>query len=44
MQQLLDSPLVVASRHLDRPAIFDGVRTAAVGWDGREPIRRAWPS
>jgi catechol 2,3-dioxygenase-like lactoylglutathione lyase family enzyme len=27
-----------------RQRIFDGVRTAAVGWDGSEPIRRTWPS
>jgi hypothetical protein len=27
-----------------RRRIFDGVRTAAVGWDGSEPIRRAWPT
>jgi hypothetical protein len=27
-----------------RQRIFDGVRTAAIGWDGSEPIRRTWPS
>jgi len=27
-----------------RQRIFEGVRTAAIGWDGSEPIRRAWPS
>ena len=27
-----------------RRRIFDAIRTAAVGWNGSEPIRRAWPS
>jgi len=27
-----------------RERIFTGVREAARGWDGRDPIRRAWPS
>ena len=27
-----------------RKRIFDAVREAAIGWDGRDPIRRAWPS
>ena len=27
-----------------RQRIFDGVRLAAVGWDGTDPIRRQWPS
>ncbi|HJQ58748.1 MAG TPA: VOC family protein [Vineibacter sp.] len=26
-----------------RRKIFDAIRTAAVGWDGRDPIRRSWP-
>jgi catechol 2,3-dioxygenase-like lactoylglutathione lyase family enzyme len=27
-----------------RMRIFDAVREAAVGWDGRDPVRRQWPS
>jgi hypothetical protein len=27
-----------------RRRIFDAIRTAAVGWDGRDPIRRSWPT
>jgi hypothetical protein len=27
-----------------RMRIFDAVRSAAVGWDGSDPIRRKWPS
>ena len=27
-----------------RRRIFEGVRTAAIRWDGSEPIRRTWPS
>ena len=27
-----------------RRRIFDGVREAAVDWDGSDPIRRAWPT
>ena len=27
-----------------RMRIFDAVRAAAMGWDGRDPIRRAWPT
>jgi hypothetical protein len=27
-----------------RMRIFDAVREAAVGWDGRDPIRQNWPS
>ena len=27
-----------------RRRIFDGIRQAAVGWDGSDPIRRAWPT
>jgi hypothetical protein len=27
-----------------RKRIFDAVREAAVGWDGRDPIRQNWPS
>ena len=26
-----------------RRRIFDAVRRAAIGWDGRDPIRRDWP-
>jgi hypothetical protein len=26
-----------------RRRIFDAVREAAVGWDGRDPIRTGWP-
>ena len=26
-----------------RMRIFDAVRQAAIGWDGRDPIRRDWP-
>jgi len=26
-----------------RRSIFDQIRAAAVGWDGRDPIRREWP-
>jgi len=26
-----------------RMRIFDAVREAAIGWDGRDPIRREWP-
>jgi hypothetical protein len=25
-------------------AIFDAVRTAAVDWDGTDPIRTGWPN
>ncbi len=28
----------------EREAIFSGIRTASVGWDGAEPIRTQWPS
>lgn len=27
-----------------RRAIFDGIRNAAVGWDGTDPIRNSWPA
>ena len=27
-----------------RRRIFDAVRQAAIGWDGSDPIRRAWPT
>jgi hypothetical protein len=27
-----------------RKAIFDALRVAAVGWDGRDPIRAGWPN
>ena len=27
-----------------RRHIFDAVREAAVGWDGRDPIRTGWPT
>ena len=27
-----------------RKRVFDAVRDAAKNWDGRDPIRRAWPS
>lgn len=27
-----------------RQRIFDGIRKAAIGWDGSEPIRRSWPT
>ena len=27
-----------------RRRIFDGVREAAIGWDGSDPIRRQWPT
>jgi hypothetical protein len=27
-----------------RRRIFDAVREAAVGWDGRDPIRTGWPT
>lgn len=26
-----------------RRRIFDAVREAAIGWDGRDPIRTDWP-
>ena len=26
-----------------RRGIFDAVREAAIGWDGRDPIRQDWP-
>ncbi len=27
-----------------RMRIFDAIRAAAAGWDGRDPIRRQWPT
>ncbi len=27
-----------------RRRIFDGIRTAAIGWNGTDPIRRTWLS
>lgn len=27
-----------------RARIFDAIKAASVGWDGREPVRRTWPS
>jgi hypothetical protein len=27
-----------------RKRIFDAVRAAAVGWDGRDPVRTGWPT
>ncbi len=27
-----------------RRAIFDGVRAAAIDWDGSDPVRAEWPS
>ncbi len=37
---------VIEMAHLTpaRRRIFDQIRAAAVGWDGRDPIRRQWPS
>jgi hypothetical protein len=27
-----------------RKRIFDGVRAAAQNWDGKDPVRRSWPT
>jgi hypothetical protein len=27
-----------------RKRIFDAIRSAAMGWDGADPVRRAWPT
>ena len=37
---------VIEMAHLTpaRRRIFDQIRAAAVGWDGRDPVRRQWPS
>jgi hypothetical protein len=37
---------VIEMAHLTptRRRIFDQIREAAVGWDGRDPIRRQWPT
>lgn len=37
---------VIEMAHLtpEREAIFDAIRSASIGWDGAEPIRRHWPS
>ena len=37
---------VIEMAHLTdgRKRIFDAVRAAAVGWDGRDPVRRSWPT
>lgn len=34
----------MADMTVGRRRIFDGVRAAADGWDGRDPIRDEWPS
>lgn len=34
----------IADMTPERAAIFDGIRKAAVGWTGDEPIRTQWPS
>ena len=28
----------------ERESIFNGIRTAAIGWNGNDPIRSRWPS
>mgnify|MGYP006284514417 FL=1 len=37
---------VIEMAHLTegRKRIFDAVRAAAVDWDGRDPVRRSWPT
>jgi catechol 2,3-dioxygenase-like lactoylglutathione lyase family enzyme len=36
---------VIEMAHMtpERRRIFDAIRVAAAGWDGSDPIRRAWP-
>ncbi|HZD25722.1 MAG TPA: VOC family protein [Alphaproteobacteria bacterium] len=36
---------VIEMAHLTdaRRRIFDGIREAALGWDGRDPVRETWP-
>lgn len=37
---------VIEMAHMtpERRRIFDAIRAAAIGWDGRDPVRREWPS
>ena len=37
---------VIEMAHMtpERRRIFDGVRQAAINWDGSDPIRREWPT
>jgi Glyoxalase/Bleomycin resistance protein/Dioxygenase superfamily len=37
---------IIEMAHLTeaRERVFDGIRAAAIDWDGSEPIREAWPS